>query len=187
MAEEQNDIELTGKQRRFCEEYILDFNATRSAKVAGYSEDTAGQMGYENLRKPEIKAEIKRLQDNLAETLGISKAMVLKEHRKMAFSSIAHLHDTWVTRKEFEDLSDDQKACIQEISTKVTTEKDSFGIPKQWEYVKLKLYDKQKSLESLSKMLGFNEPEKLDHTTQGEKITFGGIQIINEEVRPPAE
>lgn len=170
MTEEQKEIELTGKQRRFCEEYILDFNATRAAKVAGYSEDTAYSIGSENLKKPEIKSEIKRLQDNLAETLGISKAMVLQEHRKMAFSSIAHLHDTWLTRKAFEALSDDQKSCIQEINTKTTWEKDELGQPEKWEYVKIKLYDKQKSLESLSKMLGFNEPEKIDHSSLGEKI-----------------
>ena len=170
MAEEKEERELTGKQKRFCEEYIWDFNATRAAKVAGYSEDTASEMGYENLRKPQIQAEIKRLQENIAETVGISKSMVLAEHQKLAFSSIAHLHDTWVTRKEFNDLTADQKACIQEISTKTTYEKDGFGNPQRMEYVKIKLYDKQKSLDSLSKMLGFNEPEKVDHSTLGEKI-----------------
>lgn len=170
MAEEKEGRELTGKQKRFCEEYILDFNATRSAKVAGYSEDTASEMGYENLRKPQIQAEIKRLQDNLGETLGISKSMILLEHQKLAFSSIAHLHDTWVTRKEFNELTADQKACIQEISTKNTFEKDATGTPVAIEYVKIKLYDKQKSLDSISKMLGYNAPEKLDHSTLGEKI-----------------
>jgi phage terminase small subunit len=46
-----SDIKLTEKQKLFCKEYIIDFNATRAAKAAGYSEDSAKEIGYENLRK----------------------------------------------------------------------------------------------------------------------------------------
>jgi phage terminase small subunit len=169
MAESAAD-NLTEKQKRFCEEWIFDFNASRAARVAGYSEDTAGAIGHENLKKPEIQAYIKELRDDLEKTSGISRLKVLREHEKLAFSSVAHLHNTWVTRKEFDELTDDQKACIEEISTKVTTEKDAFGNPVSWEYVKIKLYDKQRSLDSIGKMLGFDAPTKIDHSTLGEKI-----------------
>ena len=40
----QVEVELTEKQKKFCEEYIFDFNASRAARVAGYSEDTAGAI-----------------------------------------------------------------------------------------------------------------------------------------------
>lgn len=46
---------LTAKEFRFCEEYIVDLNATQAAIRASYSEKTAGQIGYENLKKPEIQ------------------------------------------------------------------------------------------------------------------------------------
>lgn len=49
------EVELTPKQQLFVDEYILDFNATRAAKAAGYLEDNAKQMGYENLTKPYIE------------------------------------------------------------------------------------------------------------------------------------
>ena len=55
---------LTGKQKRFCEEYVIDWNATRAAKVAGYSEKTAGAMGAENLTKPEIQEHIDEIKNN---------------------------------------------------------------------------------------------------------------------------
>lgn len=45
---------LTAKQKSFIQEYLIDLNATQAAIRAGYSPDTAGQMGYENLKKPEI-------------------------------------------------------------------------------------------------------------------------------------
>lgn len=46
---------LTAKQRRFREEYLVDFNGTQAAIRAGYSKKTAYSIAYENLRKPDIK------------------------------------------------------------------------------------------------------------------------------------
>ena len=46
---------MTAKQRRFCDEYLIDLNATQAAVRAGYSKKTAQQMGTENLSKPVIK------------------------------------------------------------------------------------------------------------------------------------
>ena len=51
---------LTQKQRRFIDEYIISGNATRAAIKAGYSKKTAAVTATENLRKPNIKAEIER-------------------------------------------------------------------------------------------------------------------------------
>jgi len=105
-----------------------------------------------------LQKRIKSLKDNLAETAGISSLRVIKEHEKIAFSSIAHLHNTWLERTEFERLTDDQKACIKNISTKIVKrnictndEPDIVDV----EYVKIELYDKQKSLDSINAMLGY--------------------------------
>ena len=175
----ESAVNLTGKQKRFCEEYIFDFNATRSAKAAGYSEDTAGAIGYENLKKPEIQAYIKELEADLAKTSGISRLMVIQEFKKIAFSSIAHLHNTWVERKEFDKLTDDQQACIQEISTQTRMEKNHIegGEPIQVDFVKVKLYDKGRALESINKMLGYHEPEKIAVTGDAQIIKIGGQEI----------
>ena len=49
---------MTAKQKRFCDEYLIDLNATQAAIRAGYSEKTAKDIGCENLAKPNIKAYI---------------------------------------------------------------------------------------------------------------------------------
>lgn len=49
---------LTEKQKKFCDEYLLDCNATQAAIRAGYSPKTAYSIGEENLRKPELKTYI---------------------------------------------------------------------------------------------------------------------------------
>lgn len=49
---------LTTRQKRFVDEYLIDLNATQAAIRAGYSVKTAGQIGQENLKKPEIRSRI---------------------------------------------------------------------------------------------------------------------------------
>ena len=51
-------IELTAKQQRFIDEYLVDLNGTQAAIRAGYSPDTAKQMASENLSKPYLQLAI---------------------------------------------------------------------------------------------------------------------------------
>ena len=51
---------VTEKQKRFCDEYLTDLNATQAAVRAGYSKKTAYSIGEENLRKPELKEYIEK-------------------------------------------------------------------------------------------------------------------------------
>ena len=46
---------MTNKQKRFCDEYLIDLNATQAAIRAGYSKKTARKIGQENLTKLDIK------------------------------------------------------------------------------------------------------------------------------------
>ena len=48
-------MSLTKKQKLFCDEYLIDLNATQAAIRAGYSERTAYSIADENLKKPELK------------------------------------------------------------------------------------------------------------------------------------
>ncbi len=49
---------MTEKQKRFCDEYLVDCNATQAAIRAGYSKKTAYAIGLNNLKKLELKAYI---------------------------------------------------------------------------------------------------------------------------------
>lgn len=49
---------MTARQKLFCDEYLIDLNATQAAIRAGYSKKTAYSIGGENLRKPELKSYI---------------------------------------------------------------------------------------------------------------------------------
>ena len=48
-------MELTPKQKKFCDYYIETGNASEAARRAGYSEKTARTIGQQNLAKRAIK------------------------------------------------------------------------------------------------------------------------------------
>ena len=61
---------MTAKQQRFCDEYLIDLNATQAAIRAGYSKKTARVMAAENLTKPNIKEYIeKRMEEKEKELI----------------------------------------------------------------------------------------------------------------------
>ena len=70
---------LTAKQKRFIEEYLIDLNATQAAIRAGYSEKTADVIGSENLVKPNIKAEVERLQAETSQRLQVTKESLIND------------------------------------------------------------------------------------------------------------
>lgn len=69
---------LTGKQQRFVDEYLVDLNATQAAIRAGYSEKTAGSIGEENLKKPDIAAAIQQEMNKRSERTKVDADYVLR-------------------------------------------------------------------------------------------------------------
>ena len=58
---------MTEKQKRFCDEYLIDLNATQAAIRAGYSKKTARSIGNELLTKPDIQAYMQKQLDKIHE------------------------------------------------------------------------------------------------------------------------
>lgn len=70
--------EMTAKQKRFCDEYLIDLNATQAAIRAGYSENTAEQIGYQLLQKTSVQEYIKKRMDEKEKELIADQDEVLK-------------------------------------------------------------------------------------------------------------
>jgi hypothetical protein len=65
-ALDQGDIQgvidsLSTRQRRFCEEYLLDYNGSRAVQAAGYTSKYPAKHAYQLLRNPAVKACIDQL------------------------------------------------------------------------------------------------------------------------------
>jgi phage terminase small subunit len=69
LAESDRGTELTEKQQRFVEEYLIDLNATQAAVRAGYSARNADKIGPRLVGKSGVAQEIaKRLAERSART-----------------------------------------------------------------------------------------------------------------------
>lgn len=80
---------LTEKQKRFCEEYLIDLNATQSYLRAGYkakSNEIARVESHKLLTKPNIQQYIEELREEQSKRTEITADKVLEELGSVAFN-----------------------------------------------------------------------------------------------------
>jgi phage terminase small subunit len=168
--------EFTEKEKLFCEIYIRNFNATQAAIKAGYSDHSASMIGYKLLLKPKIKAYINDLKAWKKETVMISIDDLVEKRMQIAFSDITDFVSfgkaavPWVYKGEvitFTDLkTGEEKTLMREISTlQFLDSKQVDGglicqISTGPQGMKLKLEDRQKSIEWLEKYFLANPMDK---------------------------
>ncbi len=85
-----SDQSLTAKQEQFCLEYMVDLNATQAAIRAGYSKDTAQQIGSENLSKPLIAEKIAQLRAERSERVQIDADYVIENLAEIVERCMQH-------------------------------------------------------------------------------------------------
>ncbi|WP_444668369.1 terminase small subunit [Cereibacter changlensis] len=150
---------LSGKQDRFCAEYLLDLNATQAAIRAGYSKRTAGSQGFDLLQKPEIAARIAEMKLERSNRTEITADRVVMEIAKIAFASMRRFVTIDSEGQPVIDLSDtpdDDLDALLEVSTETVLEpkfpKDPH--PEVIRKTKIKLADKLGALEKLAEHTG---------------------------------
>lgn len=137
-------VALTAKQQRFCDEYLIDLNATQAAIRAGYSPRTAEQAASRLLTIVKVSDEIAREMAERSKRTGINQDRVVKELAKLAFVNIADVVDLESATVRI-SATDEDLACIQSVKIKPS----EFGTERE-----IKLYDKKASLELLGRHLG---------------------------------
>lgn len=70
-------MELTEKQKQFCNEFIIDFNGTQAAIRAGYSPKTANEQAAQLLAKLSIQEYLKKLIEKRNERTKITQDEVV--------------------------------------------------------------------------------------------------------------
>ena len=80
--------ELTDRQARFCEEYLIDLNATQAAIRAGYSEKTANRIASELLSKLDIQEKITELKAERAKRTEMTQDSVIQELAAVARAEV---------------------------------------------------------------------------------------------------
>lgn len=156
---------LTNKQKVFIDEYLKCWNAAESARRAGYSEKTAYSMGWENLRKPEIKAAIEARLDEVH----MSADEALKLTAEIARGDLADFMSIGSMGFNL-DLEAAREAGKTNLIKKVSQKTIVDGkTDKETHILDIELYDRQTALRDILKLHGkFTEKVEIK----------GGVEMV---------
>ena len=152
---------LTARQERFCEEYIIDKSLTEAAVRAGYSRKCAVAVALRNMKIAEVKNRIDNALKEQSKRIEITADRVILEIARIAFMDIKNIFDENGNLKRITELPEDISRAISsvEVSRSKNVDDDT-----EYELIaKIKLWDKVKALELLSKhfnLLGDNSNDK---------------------------
>ena len=164
---------MTDAQKRFCDEYLIDLNATRAYKVA-YSrckkDETANVNGSKLLRNTKVQEYISKKQKEIEKRTEVTQDSVINELAKIAFFNIKNIYNSNGTLKDIKDIDEEtiraissvktlQKAGAMKISIDMKGKDNEVPIEHiQEQTIEFKTNDKVKALELLGKHLGmFND------------------------------
>lgn len=159
MSDEKTKEEkkLTGKQKKFADYYLNEalFNATKAAELAGYKGDkkTLAQVGYENLRKPDISGYIEEKLE--AHAMGVNE-------------TVARLAE--IARGNLDDLQDENG----HFDIKLARERNKTHLLKK---VKQKRTLKQKKTEIRDDMRGFLAQDEIEDIESEVEIIYEEVEV----------
>lgn len=163
---------MTEAQKRFCDEYLIDLNATRAYKVAYPNckkDETANAAASRMLRNVKVQAYIEEKAKEREKRTEITQDRVLKELAKIAFVDISELYDDNGKLKYIKAIDKDTVSAISSLET--LEEFNGYGEDR--EYIgntqKVKLLDKTKALELLGKHLGMFKETNVNINTSYEE------------------
>lgn len=158
---------MTNAQKRFCDEYLIDFNASRAYKAAYKScksDLTARTNASKLLTKTNIQKYISEKQKEIEEKTEITQKKIIQELAKIALFNIKDIYNENGTLKKVTELDDDTAKAISGVKIlqkagpmKISLSKTNDEIPLEHipeQTVEFKTNDKTKALELLGKHLG---------------------------------
>lgn len=165
------ESKLTAKQQRFCDEYLIDLNATQAAIRAGYSEKTACEQGARLLANVKVQHYLQKRKKERVERTEITQDMVLYELANIAFSNAAdyaavvekdamtEVNGIMIPALDAEGNTVKYRT-VEPVLTKDLTEQQKRAlavIKKGRDGFEIKAHDKVRALELLGKHLGMWE------------------------------
>ncbi|HLI19819.1 MAG TPA: terminase small subunit [Stellaceae bacterium] len=137
------------RQRRFAEEYLVDFNAYAAARRAGYRERTAAMNMTKMKRHPAAAALIAALVEARRAPIRVTADRVIAEYAAIAFADIGRIAD-WSSKelrvKPMRRVAPADSAAIAHIGAARGTR------------LRLRLHDKVYALDMLARHLGLLDP-----------------------------
>lgn len=148
---------LSVKQRRFVDEYLIDYNGRLAACRAGYAQKSAGTTAARLLAMPEIVQEVSARQAQRIQRTEITQDAVVRELAAVGFATLKDVctwDDGHLTLRNSQDIDSTQAASIAEITETATSRGGT---------VRVKQHSKLKALEMLAKHVGLYDAPEVEH------------------------
>ncbi|HEX2910408.1 MAG TPA: terminase small subunit [Chloroflexia bacterium] len=159
---------LNVMQKNFCDWYIKlggSRCATQAAIKAGYSEKTAVVTASKLLTKANIQAYLEKRRTQLEELVGFNKATILEDLHEIKRMSMKAEPLMYYDAKE--------KRMMQVKEEWV----DENGVHHEAGVYQFDSNGANRAIENINKMMGYNEPEKVEDVTPAENKT--AVVVIN--------
>jgi len=149
---------LSGKQKRFCDEYLIDLNATQAYVRAGYKSKRPHVHAAQLVANSSIQAYIAKRMEDAQKRNEISLDEVVKEIAKIARFDIRHLYDDEGFMLQPYELSEAAAKVVSGFKSRRET--IGSGENKEVNFIdEYKTYDKTKALDMLMKYFGGYEKD----------------------------
>ena len=158
---------LTPQQEKFCASYAVEGNGQNAAIQAGYAPKYARQQGYKILKNGRVASRIEELRAELRDRHSATADNIVERYRKMAMGDPLSLvvadGDTGLSRfKTPDELTDDERGMIADVSIRTTTHTLPDGTEVQRQQYAYKLVNVKDSLDSLSRTFGLFR-DRIEH------------------------
>lgn len=155
---------LPAMQDAFVDRYLVHLNATKAAEEVGYKHPNT--KGPALLKLPNVAAAIQKRMSERQRRTQITQDRVIEEYARIAFANTADFFEWDERQSRFvpkTDLSPDQLAALQEITSDTHLTRDANGQPRARMKMRVRLHDKVRALDALAKHLGMFI-ERHEHT-----------------------
>lgn len=188
--------QLTEKEGLFCKFFVNNRNATQAAIKAGYSPNTARSIGYENLTKPHIRAEVERLKAIRNQAIMLSEEDIVERYMRIAFADMTDFSEFGT--EDIPVLDDEGKQVVNDDGSLATYKRNylnfkdhnqvdgglicEISVGKQG--MKVKLEDRQKALDWLSNYFNMNPSNKHKQWFDEQRIDIERKKLVIMEAKP---
>lgn len=164
--EQPSSSKLNDRQEAFCDHYVVDGNATKAAIEAGYGRKFSAQTGYKMLRDPRIQRRIEEKRQKLRSNSEVTPERLVEQYSRLAFTNPTDLIVTEVDGtqrfKRPDELNDDERALVQDVTIHTKTIKSANGEQEVVQSFTYKLATRKEALDSLARVQGMFR-DKVEH------------------------
>lgn len=168
-------VGLTPRQRRFCEEYIVDLNGYQAAKRAGYSKLSCMASASQQLSNPKVIKYVNYLKIQRARRLEVTQDRIVQELARIAYHDQRTFYQNDNEAVPLQQITDDQQTAIKNIHFRnQTVEEPVEDIDGNIKMEKVThrivsyytLHDRTDALRMLGHHLGMSLDKPSDHVPQ---------------------